>query len=262
MQSRHKFRVLLFPVFGLLAACGSDAGGGSGGGGTSSGGGNGNTWTPNVFLPSSQFDNMCAAPRAGTSDRQGTVADENRWLRSWTNELYLWYGEVTDRDPSAYGTTDAYFDVLRTMATTPSGQDKDKFHFTYLTSVWQSLSQGGVEAGYGAEFAILAGRPPRRIVVAFTDPGSPAAGQLARGDEVLFVDGADAVNGGTQADVDALNAGLFPDASAESHTFIVRNVAGVQRTVTLTSASVTHVPVPIVKVFDPTTDPVGYIQFN
>ena len=262
MESRHKFRVLLFPFFGLLAACGSDAGGGSGGGGTSSGGGNGTTWTPNVFLPSSQFDNMCATPRAGTSDRQGTVADENRWLRSWTNELYLWYGEVTDRDPATFGTTSAYFDVLKTMATTPSGQDKDKFHFTYATNVWQSLSQGGVEAGYGAEFAILAGRPPRRIVVAFTDPGSPAAGQLARGDEVLFVDGTDAVNGGTQANVDALNAGLFPDATAESHTFIVRNVAGVQRTVTLSSASVTHVPVPIVKVFDPTTDPVGYIQFN
>jgi hypothetical protein len=70
------------------------------------------------------------------------------------------------------------------------------------------------------------------------------------------------VNGGTQANVDVLNAGLFPDTTGESHTFIVRNVAGVQRTVTLSSANVTHVPVPIVKVFDPNTDPVGYIQFN
>jgi hypothetical protein len=249
----------LLPVLGSLAACGG--GGGGGGGGTSSGG-NGNTWTPNVFLPSSQFDNMCAAPRAGTSDRQGTVADENRWLRSWTNELYLWYGEVTDRDPAATANTLDYFDLLRTRATTPSGADKDKFHFTYPTNVWQSLSQGGVEAGYGAEFAILAGRPPRRIVVAFTDPGSPAASLLARGDEVLQVDGVDAVNGGTQANVDTLNAGLFPSNTGESHTLIVRNVAGAQRSVTLTSATITHVPVPVYTVFNPTTDPVGYIQFN
>jgi carboxyl-terminal processing protease len=258
VKSRSKFRVLLLlPVLGSLAACG----GGGGGGGTSSGG-NGNTWTPNVFLPSSQFDNMCAAPRAGTSDRQGTVVDENRWLRSWTHELYLWYGEVTDRDPSLTNNALDYFDLLKTMATTPSGADKDKFHFTYPTTVWQSLSQGGVEAGYGAEFAILAGRPPRRIVVAFTDPGSPAASQFARGDEVLQVDGVDAVNGGTQANVDVLNAGLFPDNTGESHTFVVRNVAGVQRTVTMNSATITHVPVPVATTLTTASGPVGYIQFN
>jgi carboxyl-terminal processing protease len=263
VKSRYTFRVLLFPLLGMLAACGSDAGGGSssgsgGGGGT----GTGNTWTPGVYLPSSQFDNMCAAPRPGTSDRQGTVADQNRWLRSWTNELYLWYSEVTDRDPSAYDSSADYFDVLKTSATTPSGSPKDKFHFTYPTDVWQSLSTGGVEAGYGAEFAILVGQPPRRIVVAFTDPGSPAATQFSRGDEVLQVDGADAVNGDTQAIVDTLNAGMFPDTTGESHTFVVRNVAGVQRSVTMTSSTITHVPVPVVTTFASASGPVGYIQFN
>jgi carboxyl-terminal processing protease len=262
VKSRFKFRVLLFPLLGTLAACGSDASGGGGVSSSGSGGGSGNTWTPGVFLPSSQFDNLCATPRPGTSDRQGTVADQNRWLRSWTNELYLWYSEVTDRDPAAYSSSADYFDVLKTIATTPSGSPKDKFHFTYPTDVWQSLSQGGVEAGYGAEFAILAGRPPRHIVVAFTDPGSPAATQFARGDEVLQVDGVDAVNGDTQAIVDTLNAGLFPDSTGEPHTFVVRNVAGVQRSVTMTSSTITHVPVPIVTTFVSASGPVGYIQFN
>ena len=261
MKSRYKFRVLLFPLLGTLAACG---GGGSGGGHTISG--TGNTWTPNVFLPSSTFDNMCAAPRAGTADRQGTVADENRWLRSWSNELYLWYGEITDRDPSTYTSALDYFDVLKTAATTASGAKKDKFHFTYPTSVWLSLSQGGVEAGYGAEFAILPGdggaTARRHIRVAYTDPGTPAATNLARGDEILQVDGADAVNGNTQAIIDVLNAGLFPDNTGESHSFMVRNLAGTSRTVTMNSATVTHTPVPIATVFNPNTDPVGYIQFN
>ena len=40
------------------------------------------------------------------------------------------------------------------------------------------------------------------------------------------MDGADAVNGDTQAIVDTLNAGLFPDATGENHTFCVRNTAG------------------------------------
>jgi len=100
---------------------------------------------------------MCATPRPGTADRQGTVTDQNNWLRSWTNEYYLWYREVIDRDPAQFVTAD-YFPLLKTSANTPSGQPKDKFHFVYDTAVWQALSQGGVEAGYGAEFAIL---PPQ-----------------------------------------------------------------------------------------------------
>ena len=136
MKSHYKFRALLFPVFGALASCG-----GGGGGMTSSGGGGGGSgsgWQSGVFLPSSTYDALCAAPRAGTSDRRGSVTDQNNWLRSWTHELYLWYGEVTDRDPSQY-TTENYFPLLKTAATTASGQPKDKFHFTYDTDVWEQL---------------------------------------------------------------------------------------------------------------------------
>jgi carboxyl-terminal processing protease len=254
VKSRYEFRVLLLPLFGLLASCG-------GGDDEFNPGGGGTGWQSGVFLPSSNFDAMCTAPRAGTSDRTGTATDENNWLRSWTHELYLWYGEVMDRDPSLY-TPESYFPLLKTTAITASGKAKDKFHFTYDTDVWLALSQGGVEAGYGAEFAVLAPTPPRRIVVAYTEAGSPAASQLARGDEILQVDGVDAVNGATQANVDVLNAGLFPDAIGESHTFMVRSTAGATRTVTIASANITHVPVPIVTTFNSASGPVGYIQFN
>ena len=261
MGSHARFRVLLLPLCGVLASCG----GGGGGGGSGGGGGNpfqpGTTWQAGVFQPRSNFDNMCANPRPGTVDRQGTKNDENNFLRSWTNELYLWYGEVTDRDPSLYATDD-YFDVLKTNATTPSGAAKDKFHFTYTTEEWIALSQGGTEAGYGAEFALLARFVPRRIVVAFTDPNTPAATALARGDEILLVDGVDAVNGNTQAIVNTLNAGLFPNAAGQSHSFHVKNSAGVERDVTMVSATITHAPVPIVTTFASASGPVGYIQFN
>jgi len=263
VKRRYKFRVLLFPLLGTLAACG---GGGGGSSSSSSSGGSGSTWQPGTYLPSSNFDAMCVAPRAGTADRSGTVTDENNWLRSWTNELYLWYSEVTDRDPSLSSTVD-YFRQLKTNATTPSGQAKDKFHFTYDTEVWRALSQGGVEAGYGAEFAIFyppnGARTPRRIVVAFTETGTPATNQLLRGDEVLQVDGADAINGDTQAIVNTLNAGLFPSAvGGQPHTFLVRGTNGTNRTVSMTPASITHVPVPIVTTFGTQSGQVGYIQFN
>ena len=222
MRTDATFRVLLLPLFGALASCGG-GGGGSQDFPPPSGSG---TWQPNVFQPSTNYDDLCVSPRAGTADRQGSRTDENNWLRSWTNELYLWYGEVTDRDPSQYA-TDAYFNLMKTSLLSPSGQPKDKFHFTYDTAVWQALSQGGQSAGYGAEFEILSPYPPRRIVVAYTVAGTAGASQFARGDDILQVDGVDVANG---SNTQVLNAGLFPDATGESHSFLVRVTPAMLRT--------------------------------
>jgi hypothetical protein len=201
----------------------------------------------------------------GLLDIQGTVVDQNNWLRSWSNDLYLWYNEIVDRDPGLY-TTQNYFDLLKTPAITASGRSKDQFHFTYPTDVWVNLVQSGVEAGYGARWAIVAAAPPRRIAVAYTEPNSPATGvqpPLERGEEVLTVDGQDAVNGGSQAVIDALNNGLFPDTLGESHTFTLRNPRnGNQRTVTLSSAAVTKTSVQAVRTIATTAGTVGYFLFN
>ena len=170
----------------------------------------------------------CAWPRApGTTDRLGTVTDQNNWLRSWTNEMYLWYGEVADRDPSLYA-TDAYFNLLKTTRDHGVGRSPRTNSTSPTTPTSGRRCRRAVSRPATARNSRCSRRtPPRRIVVAYTDPGTTAATNLARGDEILQVDGADAVNGNTQADVDALNAGLFPDNTGESHTFVVRNTAGV-----------------------------------
>jgi hypothetical protein len=258
VKSRREFRVLLLPLVLSLAACG---GGGGGGGLGGAGPGPGTGWQAGVFLPDSTFQNRCANPRPGSSDVRGSAVDENNWLRSWSNDTYLWYREITDRDPSLYSTVD-YFNLLKTSATTNTGQPKDKFHFTYDTDDWIALSQGGVSAGYGAAFEVLAPAPPRRIVVSYVEVNSNAFGELQRGDEVLLVDGEDAVNGNTQAIVNALNAGLFPGDLNETHTFRVRGVNGQERNVTLVSQSVTSDPVPIVDVLPTNLGDVGYLLFN
>ena len=185
-------------------------------------------------MPAANFAAQCAAPRSGIDpttglpfrDVQGSTLSENNWLRSWTNDLYLWYDEVVDRDPALYPTL-AYFGLLKTTATTPSGNPKDKFHFTYDTSAWVAFSQSGVSAGYGAEWAVVAPFPPRRIVVAYTEPNSSAtAAGITRGFEVMTVDGVDVVFDNSQNGVDTINAGLFPAASGETHTFQVRDLSG------------------------------------
>jgi hypothetical protein len=220
-----------------------------------------------VFPPSANFKNQCASPRTGSSavtgdpfpDRAGTVLTENNFLRSWTNELYLWYSEVPDLNPELY-TTAAYFDLLKTPLKTASGADKDKFHFTLPTADWEAFSVSGTSAGYGATFFILQSAPPRQVIVAFTDPATPAAvAGVQRGDEVLTIDGVDVINSNTQAAIDTLNAGLSPSSTGESHSFQLRSTAGTTRTVTIVSATVTSTPVQNVRVLPGN---VGYLLFN
>ncbi len=252
-----------------VAAC---SGGGGGGGGGSSGSMGGTSWTPGVYLPESHFAAQCAAPRSGTDpvtqrpypDVAGTAVDENSWLRSWTNDLYLWYSEAPDLNPASY-TTAAYFPLLKSSATDAQGQPKDKFHFIYPTSTWEALSVQGQNVGYGAQFIVLQPTPPRRIMVAYTDPGSPAAmapESLARGASVLGIDGVDAVNANTQVEVDVLNAGLSP-SSVGSHTFSILDLnAASPRTVMLQAVNVTDVPVQDVQVLPGTGMHIGYMLFN
>ena len=218
---------------------------------------------------------MCVTPRSGVDpvtqqpypDRAGTALDEKNWLRSWTNDLYLWFSEVPDQDPAGFASDATYFDALKTSATTASGKLKDRFHFTYPTADWEALSQSGVLAGYGANFVIIAATPPREVVVAYTEPGSPAAvapAIIARGAQILTVDGVDLVNANDQAGINTLNAGLAPQSVGESHTFSIMDLgATAPRTVTLVSANITETPVQNVQTFPTATGgPVGYMLFN
>ncbi|TMB04558.1 MAG: peptidase [Deltaproteobacteria bacterium] len=203
----------------------------------------------------------CAVPRPGV-DAQGTLADEKAWLRQWTDQLYLWYREVPASDPATFPTALAYFDVLKTMALTPSGNPKDRFHFTIPTADWVNLSQSGVEAGYGVAWALVAASRPRDVRAAYTDPSTPAAAaNIARGAKVLTVDGVDVTNGPP----DPLNAGLFPARAGETHTFSILDPGmTTPRDVRLTSANVQSTPVQNVKTLPGVTagTTVGYMLFN
>jgi carboxyl-terminal processing protease len=270
-------KVALLGVLASIAVCSCGGGGGGDGGSTgtnstpSGNGGNSNVWTQGVFKPSATFAAQCAAPRTGTDpgtgkaypDVKGSTLSENNWLRSWTNELYLWYDEVPDQDPSLYSTSD-YFDQLKTTQTDAAGQPKDKFHFTYATSTWETLSSSDVEAGYGAQWVLLATTPPRQLVVAYTIPNTPASSaNLSRGAQILTIDGVDLVNANDQTSVNTLNAGISPATVGESHTLTVRDLgSSTTRTITLTSQNITENPVPLVTTIPTTMGTVGYMIFN
>ncbi len=248
-----------------LAACGGGGGGGGGphfspiGVGSSSG----NSYAAGIFMPSAQFKGSCAAPRPGNADdRQGTTLDEQLWLRSWSNELYLWYSEIPDTNPAGY-TTATYFDVLKTSAKNSTGTDKDKFHFTLDTAAANAFFQAGTTVGYGFEYTAIQSRNiPRDFRVSYIDTNAPPAAiatGIARGAKILKIDGVDLVNATDLASIATLNAGLSPSASGQQHKFTILDLgATVSRDVILTSAVITLTPVKI----STRIGAVGYLMFT
>ncbi len=227
----------------------------------------GPTWTAGTFEPSSNFEARCQSPRSGSDingnpwpDVQGSTLEENHWLRSWSDETYLWYSEITDQNPANFSTPVAYFDVLKTNATTNSGNQKDNFHFTQDTDEYQQNASTGSSAGYGWRVRLIQTAPPRKAVIAYTEPNSPASdASVMRGAEILEIDGEDLVNG---SDVNTLNAGLFPN-DGETHEFVIQDFgSNTTRTINLTATTVTTDPVQNEQVYDLASGKVGYMQFN
>ena len=124
----------VWPIFGLslmLTACGGGSSnqpevpppsGSQGGANTGSGSG----WVAGQYDPIRDLEAICANPRSsgGYNDLLGTTTDENFWIRSFSNDTYLWYRELEDIDPGTIDTTEEYFDLMRTDALTASGNYK------------------------------------------------------------------------------------------------------------------------------------------
>ncbi|MFN7054712.1 S41 family peptidase [Hyphomonas sp.] len=228
-----------------------------------------------MFAAASTFKDRCAAPRTGVDmegrpfpDRAGTALEERFWLRSWTHETYLWNTEVQDRNPADFADRRSYFNILRTFALTPSGKEKDDFHFSEPTTEFLARRNAAPSATYGASLLIFSNTPPRDVRIRYTEPNSPAStvvsGQanLVRGARILRVNGIDLVNANSQSDVNALNAALFPSQPGVTTTFEVQNPGGAARSITMTSVNLSPKPVNRTSVINTPTGPVGYVLFN
>jgi hypothetical protein len=218
----------------------------------------------------STYWNMCVKPRTGVDfegkpfpDRQGTLLDELKFLRAYTNQYYLWYREI----PNTYKMADFtnpvdYFNVLKTSALTPSGQPKDKYHFTYPSEEWDKMQNAGLDLGYGVTWKRNSSTAPRTWLVTLVEPGSPAAAAgLKRGDMLTRVDGVDFVNASDAASVNRINAGLFPEVPGVAHSFTLRR-GGASFDVSMTALEVSVDPVKHVKVIDTPSGKVGYLSFE
>jgi hypothetical protein len=89
----------------LLTACGGGGGGGD----------NGSTPPSSRFGPSSSLENIC------------TLEGQKRFLRSYLDEVYLWYNEIPEVNPALYNNIPDYFDALLVKTPDAGGQPRDRF---------------------------------------------------------------------------------------------------------------------------------------
>lgn len=221
------------------------------GGGTTddSGGDTPSSWSQGVFAPSSQFKGQCSA------------LNQKNWLRSWSNETYLWYDEIIDRDPASIASVEEYFHTLKTTATTASGAQKDKYHYVIPTDEWQQRQESGTVMGYGFNFELLRAAPPREVMVSYTEPGTPAnAAGVRRGWEIIAVNGVDMINSN---DIEALNSALYPETKGIQTEFTFKLVgSNEERKITLTAGNFVQDPVMNESIIATNDGNVGYLQFN
>jgi len=233
------------------------------------------SFTPGVFAPREDFEAQCQAPRSGSDpdgnrfpDQAGSERLEKFWLRSWSNETYLWNDEIIDTDPDDTVGRVPYFNILKTneLSETGSGREKDDFHFSQTTEEFFENRNSVASSGYGVRFAFLRSTPPRDVRVLFTEPNSPASAvqngsvNFPRGARLITIDGEDVINGNDTA---VLNAGLAPARAGESHTFTVRDPGATSdRTFTIQSQNVAQSPVNRTRVINTDSGPVGYMLFN
>lgn len=215
------------------------------------------------YPPMREFANRCAAPRTGLDandepwpDMPGTAMDEKMWLRSMTQELYLWNDLLPDLDPADYS-VEEYFHELTI--------DQDRFAQSMRTAVFEASTEQGVELSYGVIWDIQAdntGTITARI--AFVEPNSSAADSLERGDYIVTVDGIDVASAQQdQAVSEVLGDYFYPESSGQSHLFGVRDGdSGDLKEVTLTANYLPQDPVPISRVLETEQGPLGYLLFN
>jgi hypothetical protein len=157
------------------------------------------------------------------------------------NDWYFWYRQAPQPAAANYSDIDSYFNALLYTGTDPAFP-ADRWSYWQTTEAYNRFFGDGQTLGYGVSVAGLevVGNAAQPLFVRHVETLSPAAAQgVQRGDRVM------SVNGRSAADLIAANdfSALTPDQAGQTLTLVLRNAAGADRSVVLTSAVFALTPV-------------------
>lgn len=224
-------RHLLHSLLALLSVLGG-CGGGSGGGGADTS----TAPAPTAFPPSATLENLC------------TVSDEQRFIRAYLDETYLWYREIPAVDATLHANVLSYFYALLVSTPDASGQPRDRFSYVISSRDADALATG-LSVGYGVEW-----RQDElgRQRVAYVTAGSPAdAAGLRRGGQLVQLQASNIES-------------WYPNAEGAWRQFLYSDTpGGAARSITLHARAVQEDPVPVTKVLSSAQGRrIGYLLFN
>ncbi len=266
---KFQYSIATAVTLALLQGCGGGGDGASPSINTSTN----SAWTQGDYSKTSnEFANRCETPRTGLDpyagyqpypDKAGSALQEKLFLRAFTNETYLWYDEVPDRNPSFYSSVIAYFHSLVTSETTATGKTKDRFHFAIPYEDEMKSSQSGLVAGFGFNWSFIQTTEPRDVRISYTEDNSPAAlNGIVRGDKLIKIGSIDVVNTSNNAEINTINTTLFSPEINKEYSFTFETVDGYRKSVILKAADVATSPVRNAKVIEHNGKKVGYLQYN
>jgi carboxyl-terminal processing protease len=191
-----------------------------------------------------------AACGGGGGDGAGScsASNENAFLSSYFDDNYFWYRLSPKPSPDGFSTTAAYFDALlyRGGDAIPNGGGatwpSDRYSGFQSTESFNRFFGDGQTLSYGLAVAGLevTGQPNAPLYVRYLEPAGPAsqAGVL-RGERIMSLNGRSAADIITADDFSALT----PNAAGDVLSVVLRNAAGVDRTVNLTATTFSLTPV-------------------
>lgn len=206
----------------LLAGCGGSGGGSSA---TSPG-----------LEPSATLAAIC------------TPTGEQRFVRSYLDEAYLWYREIPAVDATRFSSIASYFYAL--LVTTPdaNGLPKDQFSFVVRSADADAFTTG-VNVGYGVQWKLDSQGRQRVTYISANSPA--AAAGMSRGGQLAQI-------------LDRNVASWYPNVAGAYVRFLYRDTpASAPREITLNAVTVVENPVPQVNtVVTPGGQQAAYVLFN
>lgn len=151
----------------LLAACG-----GGGGGATAPADATDSPIPPTTSLGgSAQYASIC------------DLETQKKFVRAYLDEVYLWYSEIRDVEPSLFAYLPDYFSALLVRTPDVNGQPKDRFSVALPSWLLQGGDATAATAADGGLLAAHTSSVPVAQVV--TTAGGRAAGYLQFNDHQI-----------------------------------------------------------------------------
>jgi carboxyl-terminal processing protease len=190
-----------------------------------------------------------AAPAAAQNDC--SALGKNSLVRDTLRDIYLWYRQLPDLDPTLAASPEAYLEAVRYRPLDSS--------FSYVTDrVSNDALYSDSQAVAFGFLTRLVSEDDYRVVLVYSESPAAAAG-LARGDRIL------AVGGRTVAELIAtgeLGSAFGPAEVGYSTDVRLRALDGSERAVTLAKQWVTIPTVSNTRLFDVGGRVVGYVHFK